>query len=67
MFPPACLGAPNKVLAGYNPLEANAYLDIPLLEDKDMRNGVPTAFVCQNYVCQQPVIDAESLAQQLER
>lgn len=58
---------PNKVLAGYNPLEANAYLDIPLLEDKDMRNGVPTAFVCQNYVCQQPVIDAESLAQQLER
>jgi hypothetical protein len=55
------------VLAGYNPLEADVYLDIPLLEDKYMRNGVPTAFVCQNYVCQQPVIDPESLAQQLER
>jgi hypothetical protein len=56
---------PNKVLAGYNPLEADSYPDIPLLEDKYMRNGLPTAFVCQNYVCQQPVTDPEALARQL--
>ena len=56
---------PNKVLAGYDPLDADSYPDIPLLEDKDMRNGSPTAFVCQNYVCQQPVTEPVALAQQL--
>ena len=57
---------PNKVLAGYNPLDADSYPDIPLLEDKDMRNGSPTAFVCHNYVCQLPVTEPEALAKQLE-
>ncbi|MQF48971.1 thioredoxin domain-containing protein [SAR202 cluster bacterium AC-647-N09_OGT_505m] len=56
---------PNKVLAGYNPLDANSHSDIPLLEDKDMRDGTPTVFVCQNYVCQQPVTEPGALAQQL--
>jgi uncharacterized protein YyaL (SSP411 family) len=56
---------PNKVLAGCNPLGPDPCPDIPLLEDKDMRNGSPTAFVCQNYVCQQPVTEPEALAQQL--
>jgi uncharacterized protein YyaL (SSP411 family) len=57
---------PNKVMAGYNPLDMHSYPDIPLLEDKDMRNGIPTAFVCQNYVCQQPVTEPEFLAKQLK-
>jgi uncharacterized protein YyaL (SSP411 family) len=57
---------PNKVLAGCNPLGPDSCPDIPLLEDKDMRNGAPTAFVCQNYVCQQPVTEPEALAQQLK-
>jgi len=57
---------PNKILAGYNPLDADSYPDIPLLEDKDMRNGSPTVFVCQNYVCQQPVTEPGALTQQLE-
>ena len=56
---------PNKVLAGYNPLDPDQFPNIPLLEDKDMRNGSPTAYVCQNYVCQQPVTEPEALAQQL--
>jgi hypothetical protein len=57
---------PNKVIAGYNPMEADSYPAIPLLEDKNMWNGIPTAFVCQNYVCQQPVTEPDSLAQQLK-
>ena len=57
---------PNRVLAGYDPLDDDSYADIPLLEDKDMRNGSPTVFVCQNYVCQQPVTEPEALARQLE-
>ena len=57
---------PNKVLAGYNPSDEDSYSDIPLLEDKDMWHGSPTVFVCQNYVCQQPVTEPEALAQQLE-
>ena len=39
---------------------------IPLLEQRDMVNGQPAAYVCQNYVCQLPVTDPEALAAQLE-
>ena len=40
---------------------------LPLLQDRGMVDGQPTAYVCQNYVCQLPVTDPESLAQQLNR
>ena len=38
----------------------------PLLEGRGLVDGKPTAYVCQNYVCQLPVTDPEALARQLE-
>ena len=57
---------PNKVVAGYDPgVPGSAPGDSPLLEDKDMIGGRPTAYVCQNYACQLPVTEPEDLAHQL--
>ena len=57
---------PNKVLA-LQPPEAGAEIAelIPLLEGKTMLEGRATAYVCQNYTCQQPVTTPEELAEQL--
>ncbi len=38
---------------------------VPLLADRPLREGVPTAYVCRGFVCQQPVTDGRSLAAQL--
>ena len=64
---------PNKVVVGLDPAQS-PYNDtdrsptdgIPLLEGREKLNGGPIAYVCQNYVCQLPVTDAESLAKQLD-
>ncbi len=62
---------PNKVVVGLDPAAATeavdngAALSIPLLAQRDMVNGLPTAYVCQHYVCQLPVTDADALARQL--
>ena len=58
---------PNKVLAGASPEAAQASpASTPLLEGRTLVDKRPTAYVCQNYVCQLPVTDPESLARQLE-
>ena len=58
---------PNKVLAGVSPGAAQVSpASTPLLEGRSLVDGRPTAYVCQNYVCQLPVTDAEALARQLE-
>ena len=36
-----------------------------LLEDRTVRDGRPTAYVCRGFVCRLPVTDAEALAAQL--
>lgn len=56
---------PNKVLVGCNPLEPGSWDDTPLLEDKVMRDGSPTVYLCHNYVCYPPVTEPSALAQQL--
>jgi hypothetical protein len=38
---------------------------IPLLEGRGMANARPTAYVCEQYACQQPVTTPEALAEQL--
>ncbi len=58
---------PNKVVAGHDPgLPLNGSMASPLLENKSMIDGRPTAYVCHNYACQQPVTEPEALASQLE-
>ena len=39
--------------------------DIPLLAERRAVDGLPTAYVCENYVCQLPVTDPQALARQL--
>jgi hypothetical protein len=38
---------------------------IPLLSERAMINGKPTAYVCENFVCRRPVTTAEELRSQL--
>ena len=64
---------PNKVVVGVNtggdsagaPVSSQAE-GIPLLEGRGTADGKPTAYVCQNYVCQLPVTDSQALIAQLE-
>ena len=61
---------PNKVVVGSagggeNAENGRAY-EMPLLAERGMVDGKPTAYVCQNYVCQLPVTDPQALAEQLD-
>ncbi len=38
---------------------------IPLLDGRELMNGVPTAYVCENYTCRRPVTAAGDLAAEL--
>jgi len=38
---------------------------VPLLHDRTMRDGKPTAYVCRGFTCRQPVNDAEALRREL--
>jgi uncharacterized protein len=53
---------PNVVVAVGGPDHDD---QIPLLSERSMVNGKPTAYVCQRFVCQLPVTDPEALAAQL--
>ncbi|MDE2781238.1 MAG: thioredoxin domain-containing protein [Chloroflexota bacterium] len=62
---------PNRVLVGVDlsaqsQEDAAVAEDLPLLEGRGLVNGRAAAYVCQNYVCQLPVTEAEALAEQLE-
>ena len=60
---------PNKVVVGLDPQQdssVSSAAGIPLLEERGMVDGKPTAYVCQNYACQLPVTDPDSLAVQLK-
>ena len=54
---------PNRVFLGLD--GGDALDDIPLLEAREKMNGSPTAYVCQNYVCNLPVNEPGELAKQL--
>ena len=58
---------PNKVAVGMADPATPPLKDSPLLEQRVMQNGQPTAYVCENYACQLPVTDAASLAAQLDK
>ena len=38
---------------------------VPLLEGRPLIAGLPTAYVCEGFVCRAPVTDPEELAAQL--
>jgi uncharacterized protein YyaL (SSP411 family) len=39
--------------------------ELPLLKDRSMIDGSPTAYVCENFVCQRPVTEVEELTRLL--
>ncbi|MFD8824286.1 thioredoxin domain-containing protein [Streptomyces sp. NPDC059605] len=39
--------------------------EFPLLADRSMTDGAPTAYVCRNFVCDVPTTDAQELARRL--
>jgi uncharacterized protein YyaL (SSP411 family) len=56
---------PNRVLVQSFGEDERARKLLPLLDGRAMREGRPTAYVCQNRVCREPVTSADELAQQL--
>ena len=57
---------PNKVVVGAPTSQPIGVGRNPLLEGRQMTGGQPTAYVCQNYVCQLPVTDPKALEEQLK-
>ena len=51
---------PHRVLA-WGPAGA-----VPLLDDRPLIDGRPTAYVCKRFACLEPVTDPARLATQLE-
>jgi hypothetical protein len=68
----ALVGSPDEFLAilrkQYLPrtaVAAGSDERVALLRDRPMVNGQPTAYVCENFTCKQPVTDAASFEKQL--
>jgi uncharacterized protein len=57
---------PNLVAAGAVAGQSQASAGIPLLTERGVVDGKPTAYVCRNYACELPVTDAAALARQLD-
>ena len=58
---------PNRVFVGVDshPGGSNDGGGIPLLEGREMVDGRPTAYVCENYVCRLPTGDPRELGREL--
>jgi uncharacterized protein YyaL (SSP411 family) len=57
---------PNKVVVVSDEAEIGNAEFIPLLQERRKINGKATAYVCENFACQQPVTKSDELARQLE-
>ena len=58
---------PNKVVVASNADDQRSQELVPLLRDRGLLNGVPTAYVCENYTCKRPVTEPKLLAEQLNQ
>ena len=58
---------PNSVLACASPDDTAAVQTVPLLVDRQLKDGKASAYVCQNFACQAPVTTGTELAELLER
>ena len=61
-----CKYLPNKVVAPGFVNDSEAIVSTPLLQNRPLLDGLATAYVCENYTCQQPVTTAANLRSQLE-
>ena len=65
LSPIRLLYAPNLLLVGAP--EGTGAEVTPLLQDRTTRDGQPTAYVCERFVCQAPTTDPAELLAQLRR
>jgi uncharacterized protein YyaL (SSP411 family) len=56
---------PRAVLAMTDAADEKTRAEVPLLQDRDLVGGKSTAYVCQDFVCRQPVTDADELLRSL--
>jgi len=56
---------PNAILA-FGPADMGETAQPPLLANRTLVSGGPAAYVCQHFVCQQPVVDPQALRAALE-
>jgi uncharacterized protein len=56
---------PNRLVVGA-PVGSSAGGGLPLIADRGILDGRPTAYVCRRYVCQLPVTDPAALVAQLD-
>jgi uncharacterized protein YyaL (SSP411 family) len=56
---------PNKVVAARLAADPPLPVVVPLLEDRSAVDGQTTAYICENYTCQQPVRTVADLQKQL--
>jgi uncharacterized protein YyaL (SSP411 family) len=56
---------PNVVLAMAAPEDHDAAAEVPLLRDRALIDGKPTAYVCRRFACRLPVTSPGDLAAQL--
>ncbi|MCH8339810.1 MAG: hypothetical protein IH858_13360, partial [Chloroflexi bacterium] len=54
---------PNLVVAGGEPGEEG---QPTLMADRTLREGVPTAYLCQGFTCQLPTTEADELSRQMD-
>jgi uncharacterized protein YyaL (SSP411 family) len=54
---------PNQVLGRCRHPDGSA---VPLLQERTMVGGLPTAYLCRGFSCRMPVTDAAALREQLE-
>ncbi|MFL2644469.1 MAG: thioredoxin domain-containing protein [Dehalococcoidia bacterium] len=52
---------PNKVIVG----EVNYVSELPILKGKTRYSGAPTAYMCENYVCNHPTTRVDELIEQI--
>jgi uncharacterized protein len=57
--------APNHVLAVADPQDEESRRAVRLLQDRPQRDGSPTAYVCERFVCKLPVTEVAALVEQL--
>ncbi len=60
---------PNKIVTHATSDDAATQLadSIPLLRQRSMINGQPTAYLCRNLICELPVTSAEALGEQIKK
>jgi uncharacterized protein YyaL (SSP411 family) len=56
----------GRLLPASVTLTGSASVDVPLLAGRELRDGLPTAYVCEHYTCRRPVTDAKELRDQLD-